>query len=62
VCTPQCSFEVLCHCGKRLIERRAPSDKYIVMPGLKPACGREPHDLPQTPANAVSLDRIPDFL
>jgi hypothetical protein len=60
--TSQRSVEVLCHCGKRLIERRAPSDQYIVMPGLKPACGREPHDLPQATANAVSLDRIPDLL
>lgn len=60
--TPQRPFEVLRHHGKRLIERRAPTDQYIVMAGVKPACGREPHDLPQTPANAISLDRIPDLL
>ena len=44
------------------LERCPPSDQYIVMSGVKPGCGREPHNLPQTTANAVSLDRIPDLL
>jgi hypothetical protein len=60
--TPQRPFEVLRHHGKRLIERRAPTDQYIVMAGVKPACGREPHDLSQATANPVSLDRIADLL
>ena len=59
---PERLFEILCHSVKRHIERRAPSDKYIVMSGAKPACGREPHYFPQATAHPVTLDGVSHLL
>ena len=59
---PERLFEILCHSVKRHIERRAPSDKYIVMSGAKPVCGREPHYFPQATAHPVTLDGVSHLL
>jgi len=60
--SPQRPFEVLCHPGKRQIERRAPSDKHVIMSGAKPVCGREPNNFPQAAADPITLNRISDLL
>jgi len=58
----QRTFEVLRHPGKRQIERRAPSDKHVIVSGAKPVCGREPDNFPQAAADPIALDRISDLL
>jgi len=58
---PQRAFELLRHPGERQIQCRSPSDQHIIMPGTKPVFGQQPNNLPQSPADPITLDGISDL-
>ncbi len=59
---PQRAFKLFGHPRKRYAERRATTDQYIVMAVTHRTAAGQPHDFPQAPPHAVSLDRIADLL
>ena len=59
--SPQCAFEVLCHALERQIERRAPSDKHIIMSCAHPGCGPEPHNFTEAAADPLRSTAFPTF-
>jgi hypothetical protein len=54
-------FEVLAHVAERQIQRRSPSDQYVVVVGVQTARVRQPDQLPQAAPHPVALDRAADL-
>src|SRR3974390_2104384 len=59
---PQRIFEILSNARERNFQRRAAADQHVIVSTAHSTCAQKPHDLPQAPADTVSLDGIADPL
>jgi hypothetical protein len=59
---PQGAVKVLQHAIERQFQRRAPTDKHIIVAGSRSVSGRQPHHFAQAPADPVALDRVAGLL
>jgi hypothetical protein len=59
--TLQRSCEIGGQSDKRNLEPSPPPNQHIIAAGTQGSRGRKPHDFPQLPAQAITLDRITYF-